>query len=510
VPRPLGPRSSDYVETEFSVATEFKPHEQEKNIMSANLIAHGCILTAFCSGIPTMTLPEFRQIISEGQQPCSTGRFIYSEVTMEASSHMIDDGNTPAGRINEMNRHKWMRVEATVDWNGQRAKTKEEDLRDIGRMMQEKGLTARDRANLDQGREVVTSGAHVMFFYDGNRLDTGPELDLVQAPGPVVDKLDLVRLGCIAPEALSGQWDTTFSAMQVDGQQRLVVRREASVEGSSASCVLECDPALGYRYRSARVYSNGRLVKEELADDFRDVGGTPYPHKYRTRFFDETGTLSREVELTFEKVELNLPVTDDDFTISAPAGTRVVDTIVSGRESFLQAAEKVSIQGILNQYASQVAMAEMRNLALDSDKGAMPAKVEEWEIVIPDARVEGNRRHPFVLDLGQAVLVSAGDGGELDWEQIDRALVTLEKGDLAWNGELVLLRGASLSPAAKSEQIVVRERGSYKVIQIREGSQLPVSLVVRNRMAKEYLVTIVEITSRGMRVVCKHPAGAPE
>ena len=96
---------------------------------------------------------------------------------------------------------------------------------------------------------------------------------------------------------------------------------------------IDCVPSLGYRFRRIQCHSDGHLVWEKIADNYRFVNDissmfeVPYPFLYINRSFDKDGKIRRETKYVMEKVELGVDLSPEDFKIFVPAGTRFVDDV---------------------------------------------------------------------------------------------------------------------------------------------------------------------------------------
>jgi len=115
-----------------------------------------------------------------------------------------------------------------------------------------------------------------------------------------------------------------------------LLRIELITKGQkSLKRTIDCDSSLGYCFRRIQCHSEGQLVWETIADDYRyvnDVNNTivvPYPFLYINRSFDKDGKIRRETKYVMEKVELGVDLSPDDFKIFVPAGTHFIDVVVS-------------------------------------------------------------------------------------------------------------------------------------------------------------------------------------
>jgi len=470
--------------------------------MSRRIVMCAC-LGALCSWYSAqgMTLSELRLIVSEAQEPFSTGRLTYTEEAIDFSPKSVNDSKEE--RIREANKHRLIRNQVTVDLKNHRYRSSERDLRDIQLMMEAGQFGEADRYLIDQSKTVVVKGDKQLYFFSEEQNSRGPELDLADAPRTILGKLELCSFGLIRPEMISSDWDATISEKDVAGEPRLLMELVRQRGESTLLQKIECDPSVGYRFRRVQRYINGNLINEVVANEYQSSGGLPFPHKYVVRVFGGEGQVVQETRYNFEKVKLDVPVTEADFRVSAPAGTRVVDLVVGMREYTLEKAESLNAEDIMNRWAKQLAMDEIRK---EGFADAIPtAKRQEWSMVLPPAEACYTTEQPFVLDLDRGALVYVRDGEELDWDRIGRHCVEVGKGDIAWGDMLIIFGPHVLKPTEEQANAIKVTTGrSHTTLQLMQDIEYPVEMVIRKSGSREYSVQLLGAGSDGMRIHCRY------
>ena len=131
--------------------------------------------------------------------------------------------------------------------------------------------------------------------------------------------------------------------------------------------IIDSIPSLGYvLYHKKSFDAKNRLMREEVADDYRNADGVQYPFLHIEREFDpNSGELKYEQKYTFEKVEFGVPLSADDFKIYVPIGTEVEDFVTdkktnpNGTETIIEnykttTAAYMSIQDVLEMSSSRL------------------------------------------------------------------------------------------------------------------------------------------------------------
>lgn len=286
--------------------------------------------------VSSITLPELRQIITGSREYVATARLVYVEE--------INDNRPIAGIGNEdpleyklltINRkYRRIRVDAILDYKTKSLKNSLTDLRDVDALLKENDLAPKQKMNVSCSKTLLNQDTYEMEFTDSNVMNGPPLLGLFEHPGSTNHLYKMIYLGVIDEKLLSYDLNPTLTEIDVNGQSLL--RIELTVEGQNATKAIikiDCVPSLGYRFRRVQWHSEGQLIKETIADDYRDVNDVnntivvPYPFLYIERSFDKDGKIRRETKYVMDKVELGVDLSPDDFKTFVPAGTRFIDDV---------------------------------------------------------------------------------------------------------------------------------------------------------------------------------------
>ena len=82
---------------------------------------------------------------------------------------------------------------------------------------------------------------------------------------------------------------------------------------------------------------NGKLATEIAANDYHNINGTVFPFKYTIKSFDSSGEVIAERKYIFEDVQFNVEFSEDEFKIAVPAGTRVLNPVISESRTLTEA-----------------------------------------------------------------------------------------------------------------------------------------------------------------------------
>jgi hypothetical protein len=190
-------------------------------------------------------------------------------------------------------------------------------------------------------------GDYDMEISDGNASNGPSQLGLVKRPGRH-DKFKFMCLGAIDEKIIPEDANAILTEIESDGKVMLRIQYTRTGQNEIKKTI-DCDPSQGHRFRRIQWHSNGRLVMETIADDYRDVNNVnnsivvPYPFLYIERSFDENGGIIRERKYMMEKVELGADLSPEDFKVFVPAGTEFMDDVISMR---LHTIERSGYMGI--------------------------------------------------------------------------------------------------------------------------------------------------------------------
>ena len=215
------------------------------------------------------------------------------------------------------------------------------DTRDLVKISQENKLTATEALNLSLS-EVLIRGfdpAYVLDFTppDGRvGLERRGRLSVRRAIGRP-SKDPPFDFG-VVPEGITNQGNLIAEDALCDGQP--CVKLTLSLTGRKT--VVLSDPAICYHYRSIRTtLSDGTLIVEHFASDYRVIGGLWVPFRREDREWSPDKRLKWEAITRLESVELNQPVPEEVFSIEVPKGADIEDEITT--KAIYKANEPVTV-----------------------------------------------------------------------------------------------------------------------------------------------------------------------
>lgn len=301
----------------------------ERKIVS-QLLFLICAVTLLGAEASAITLTELRQIVTDSRESVATARLVYIE--------KLDDNRPTADNeeavfkyiFNNIQNHTLTKVDAILDYKTKKAKSVLTDLRDINALLKEHNLPAEQKMNVSMSSTLLHQNTYEMLFTDSSVLNGPPMMGLFVRPDPANYLFKLIYSGVIDKKLLSDDKNPTLT--EIDSNGRALLRIELAVKGQNATKAtvkIDCDPLLGYRFRRIQWHSDGQLIREIIADDYRDVNGILYPFLYIHRSFDKDGKILRERKYIFEDVQLGIDLSVSDFKIFVPAGTQLTEGILS-------------------------------------------------------------------------------------------------------------------------------------------------------------------------------------
>jgi hypothetical protein len=276
---------------------------------------------------PAVTLPELRQIVTDSRESVTTAHLVYIEEFNSDEPPPSPFNKDPIShKIFQIQTHgRKRKVDTLLDRVGDRVKMSLTELRDIDKLLKEHNLPPEQKINVPKSRTILMQGDYDMEISDGNAPNRPMDMLLTVRPGRH-NMFEFTSLGIIDEKLLSEDLGPTSSEINSDGKSLL--RIELTTKGQNPlKRTVDCDPSLGYRFRRIQQHSDGKLIKETIADNYKDVNGIPYPFLHIERSFDKDGKIIRETKHVMEKVELGVDLSPDDFKIFVPAGTQFIDDI---------------------------------------------------------------------------------------------------------------------------------------------------------------------------------------
>jgi len=302
----------------------------ERKIVS-QLLFLICAVTAAGAEVPAITLSELRQIVTDNREPIisvNTAHLVYIK-EFNDNRPTAGDKDSVKYKVKELNKHRRFKADVILNCRTKSLKRSLSDLRDVDALLKEHNMPPVQKSVVSWSRTLVIQRPYEMELLGIDVSDAPPDLMLFKCHEQEYHIFGLTSLGIIN-SVLSEDRNPILTEIESGGRSLLNI--QLTIERPNDSPIvekIECDPALGYRFRRIERRIDGQLIKETIADDYRDVNGVPYPFLYIDRSFDKDGRISRETKYVMEKVELGVDLSPDDFKIFVPAGTRLFDSIVS-------------------------------------------------------------------------------------------------------------------------------------------------------------------------------------
>jgi len=305
----------------------------ERKIVSQLLLVI-CAFTAVAAEGSAITLPELRQIATDSRESVTTAHLVYID---ELNDNRPIDGNENSleYKLEKISNHRLMEVDTIIDCKAKKAKSSLTELRDVNEVLKEYNLPARQKMNVSWTKTVIYHGNYEMELVDSSILNEGHSMmGLFENPGPANYLFKMISLGVINDKLLSEDYEPTLSDINSNGKSLLRIELTRERKNASKTTIkIDCDPLLKYRFRRIERRSDGHLIKEIIADDYRDVsdvnGVVPYPFLYIERSYYKDGQIRRDRKYIIKDVKLGVDLGANDFKIFVPAGTHLTDAVVS-------------------------------------------------------------------------------------------------------------------------------------------------------------------------------------
>ena len=290
-----------------------------------------CAVTPLGAQVPAITLSELRQIATDSRESVDTAHLVYIEEIDSNEPPPFNEGSISYKIYQAQTDGRRRKVDLLLDRAGDRVKMSLTELRDVDKLLKKYHLPPEQKINLPKSRTFLMQGDYDMEISDGNAPNRPMDLGLYVRPGRTA-MFRFTSLGIIDEKLLSEDLGPALSEVDSDGKSLL--RIELITKGQKMlKRTIECDPSLGYRFRRIQWHSEGQLIKETIADDYRYVNNVnntivvPYPFLYINRSFDKDGKIIKETKYVMEKIELGVDLSPDDFKVFVPAGTQFIDDI---------------------------------------------------------------------------------------------------------------------------------------------------------------------------------------
>jgi hypothetical protein len=455
-----------------------------------------------------ITTNELRQIVKENKESLSRIHVVYTE---EYNDNREKDGqlevlrNAVGTRVDpetlektlQLQKHQKKRVDTFVDRDTKNVKMSCTDLRDISDLLKKKSLPAVQKSNVSLTKDILIKGNYFMDFVGSDNFDNQQNAVLsLQSVDMDMNKdfFDVLFLGILDERYLSDDYSLVLSEEKNGGTERLKIETTRGKKGENKGVVI-CDPSLAYRVREIKWYTNNKLIKEIIIDDYRMVDGIPYSFSYAEKSYDTNGNIILETTCKVDHAELNKEFPPDVFKLNIPDGTIVQDLIVAQQLYTMKKGGLFGIQDILAQQADKQAAEELQNI------NTAQQSLGNKSALIPNAFMARKSDKPFVFDLSNAKLISIPLQDSFDTEPLYDYLKKLGQGDFAWDGTFVTLRSATLVDNSKAQPVLKRTKGRWiNSYEFPKDIQLPYTFFIKTQEGVNFEIAIKEIGSEGIKI----------
>ncbi len=258
------------------------------------------------------------------------------------------------------------------------------------------------------------------------------------------------------------------------------------------------DPSQGYSLPLQEYYNSGQL-RERYTAKFMEVSPNVwFPVEGEDiRFSKDDPTLLRmKSTVQVSDVTINNPnFYDGLFHIDFPKGARVIDH-TTGVQYIVGESMSQKLYGVSGaQSIDEIAKDTLEAIAKETEQ-----KHKDIEIFIPKVNIALKKRTLFILDLSDRKLIRAP--GKPDSEKTHKYLTKIGEGDIAWDGTVAAIRGASiLTIRQESNRPLTFTKGKWSgAYKLPEKVELPYTMLIVTKEETNYLMTVRKIESGGIRV----------
>lgn len=450
-----------------------------------------------------ISLSGLRQVIADSRDNPLPSKLVYTEEVQDLNpdensmadlANMYNDSNFLT--IGNVDQYKQNKVSCVIDPLNNRYKTVINDLRDVEQILKVNDMPDKYAVTISQSIVRVRDNDISMSLKSS-------ETDTVALSKPLYSTdymMKKMSIGVISEILLSEKKNPQLENIEIDGKNLLKIKNKSDTDGSSVEII--CDPQIGYKFKSIRYYAKDKLFKEVIADDYRDVSGTPYPFLYEVKEFDQTGSIKKSHKMVFEDVQFGIEVSDEDFKIDVPEGANVLDMVFTKKVEEFGEKGKFSIDDVMHIQAERLAEGVIDELPEALNNLPKPKTVKgkannkkciaQNVIFIPNQNFAKKAEKPFIFDITNGTLLS--------FDQTHSNFTKLEKGDIAWDGSLLALRNSKVLSISKEYPLEFEKEEFLGRYSLPKDAKLPYSVVITTKENRNYLMNIVKIEDNGITI----------
>jgi len=306
----------------------------------------------------------------------------------------------------------------------------------------------------------------------------------------------------------------------VSEKNEVIIRIKSEIIQDDKHKVRIVDICPQYKYRCLRLteYENDKMTREVEYENYKNYWGYYLPERYSNRRY-ENGLLSKEIDISIDKVEFDIEVDERVFSVDVSDGTLVAGRILPNMlldSWYTTKAETLTIDSILNRELDNW-YTKPETLTIDS------APNKELDEILDDKIKSGdfvNTEHDDIVFLPSIDnFLSAGFGFVFDCEKnkkyqilsypdSEKAFAYLNEkkwGDLLWDGNFITTRNAQIIPNDKQDKTMtfLSKTDWIKTYKVLENIPLPYKFTVINKEESHFLLTIFKIDDKGVYISCK-------
>ncbi|HUT30173.1 MAG TPA: hypothetical protein VMX13_10310 [Sedimentisphaerales bacterium] len=269
---------------------------------------------------------------------------------------------------------------------------------------------------------------------------------------------------------------------------------EVTITSDSVKDVSIVDPAKGFSVVSTERYLDG-ILRGRFVGVFNNIRRVWFPCEGNYETFFDDGQPEKMCAVNASNISINDPnFSKDLFHIDFKDGTLVQD-LIAGMEYVVGDPSRTRFLDDFHNEFGPIKQFEEVMKGVD--------ETHTKEIFIPNAEIAHKEGRPFVLSLATSEMLNpAAEAGS---EEACANLTKIGRGDLAWDGSVVTMRGAkALTVRQEQHRPLKCTPGRWcNWHKLPDKADLPYCLLVVTTEGNYYLITIHRIEAEGITVVPK-------